>query len=77
MIQRTCAYISRRINGLRVNKITRNSLRSSKPEAFLRGNSVRSGISPPLPKTRGQRDNICLTGTYLVPLEPRTLLTNS
>jgi hypothetical protein len=31
----------------------------------------------PLPKTRAQRDNICLTGTYLVPLEPRTLLTNS
>jgi hypothetical protein len=31
----------------------------------------------PLPKTRVQRDNICLTGTYLVPLEPRTLLTNS
>src|ERR1051326_2499605 len=32
---------------------------------------------PPLPKTRARRDNICLTGTYLVPLEPRTLLTNS
>jgi len=31
----------------------------------------------PLPKTRARRDNICLTGTYLVPLEPRTLLTNS
>ncbi len=35
------------------------------------------GDSQPLPKTRAQRDNICLTGTYLVPLEPRTLLTNS
>lgn len=34
-------------------------------------------ICLPLPKTRAQRDNICLTGTYLVPLEPRTLLTNS
>src|SRR5689334_817580 len=32
---------------------------------------------PPLPKTRAQRDNICLIGTYLVPLEPRTLLTYS
>jgi len=31
----------------------------------------------PLPKTRARRDNICLIGTYLVPLEPRTLLTNS
>ena len=34
-------------------------------------------IPQPLPKTRARRDNICLTGTYLVPLEPRTLLTNS
>jgi hypothetical protein len=32
---------------------------------------------PALPKMRVRRDNICLTGTYLVPLEPRTLLTNS
>src|ERR1051326_3520595 len=32
-------------------------------------------LLPALPKTRAQRDNICLTGTYLVPLEPRTLLT--
>jgi hypothetical protein len=31
----------------------------------------------PLPKTRSRRDNICLIGTYLVPLESRTLLTNS
>src|SRR5215472_3552168 len=31
----------------------------------------------PLPKTCARRDNICLNGTYLVPLEPRTLLTNS
>jgi len=31
----------------------------------------------PLPKIRARRDNICLISTYLVPLEPRTLLTNS
>jgi hypothetical protein len=34
-------------------------------------------IPLPLPKTRSRRDNICLIGTYLVPLEPRTLLTNA
>ena len=32
---------------------------------------------PALPKTPARRDNICLIGTYLVPLEPRTLLTKS
>jgi hypothetical protein len=36
-----------------------------------------SGDVAALPKIRVRRDNICLTGTYLVPLEPRTLLTNS
>jgi len=43
------------------------------PGVFL---IVNSPVFLPLPKTCGQRDNICLIGTYLVPLEPRTLLTN-
>jgi len=37
----------------------------------------RSGNRSALPKTRARRDNICLIGTYLVPLGAPTLLTNS
>jgi len=43
----------------------------------ISGNFAILAVCQPLPKTRSRRDNICLTGTYLVPLEPRTLLTNS
>jgi hypothetical protein len=43
----------------------------------MSGNFAIPAIPAALPKIRAQRDNICLTGTYFVPLEPRTLLTNS
>ncbi len=87
MIENTGPYFSRRTNSLRVNN-SYDKKPQKFPEAYVfsalatekrncNDFDSRFGRFLPLPKTCAQRDNIWLTGTYLVPLEPRTLLTNS